>query len=441
MTVGDLARRAYRWIASRSPLAFLGAGWAVFVLGSYPGYLSVVSTLQLYTVRSGDYSDYAPVMTALWSALEYVVAGPFPMLALQSGLFLFGLYGILRKLLSPRAAAITASAVLLFPPVFAPMAVIWPDSLMAGALLAGTAALLDGRRGMQIAAAACFVTACSCHPEVVFALIPLLALVVPKSTWWKRIAITLGLVIAVAAAARGADETLTVVDNYEWRQNLMWPDVAGTLRRAKVKDDHKLDVAFAGVPLAADLPTVKQRLLAKKDALDAWALANGKDAIFAEVMDDDQAHNLARSWKHVITHYPGAYLVHRWSMTRAMLGLGSGTFAPVYDEFGDPGLLQPLHHRATESDWQHGMRYVVRTVAKTPLFRPWLYLVLAIVALVLARRILLLRTLALSGLIYQLTMAVFAPSPEYRFSHWLVTAATVALAALIASRIDRRGDG
>src|SRR5579862_9430353 len=115
---------------SRRTILF--AGWIAFVLGCYPGYLTTDSSLQLYTVRSGDFTDYSPMMTALWSALEYVTAGPFPMLALQSGLFLFGLDAILRKLLAPRAAAVTATCVLLFPPVFAVMAVIWPDALMAG---------------------------------------------------------------------------------------------------------------------------------------------------------------------------------------------------------------------------------------------------------------------------------------------------------------------
>src|SRR5260221_10905741 len=129
MTLGDRAQQVLRWLAARSPRQIVVAGWIVFVLGSYPGYMSKDSATQLFTVRSGDYTDYSPVMTALWGAFEYVFSGPFPMLLLQSGLFLFGLVAILRAVLSPRAAAVTASCVLLFPPVFSVMAVIWPDAL------------------------------------------------------------------------------------------------------------------------------------------------------------------------------------------------------------------------------------------------------------------------------------------------------------------------
>src|SRR5262245_50018507 len=114
MTIGDRVKQAARWVAARSPVTLLIAGWIVFFLGSYPGYMSFEPTMQLFDVRNGVYTDAnPPVMTAAWSLLEYVASGPFPMLALQSGLFLFGLAAILRTVLSPRAAAVTASLVLL----------------------------------------------------------------------------------------------------------------------------------------------------------------------------------------------------------------------------------------------------------------------------------------------------------------------------------------
>ena len=63
--VGDLAKRALQWLTERSPVTILLAGWIVFFLGSYPGYLSIDSVLQLYTVRTGDTTDHAPLMTTL----------------------------------------------------------------------------------------------------------------------------------------------------------------------------------------------------------------------------------------------------------------------------------------------------------------------------------------------------------------------------------------
>src|SRR3569832_1770177 len=118
-------------------------------------------------------------MSAVWGALEYVSAGPFPMLALQSGLLLFGLYALLRRVVVPRAAALTAVAIVMFPPVFTVMAVIWPDPFMAAMLIAGFAAVLESQRGWRIAGAVMIAIAVATRPEVVLALIPLALVAVP----------------------------------------------------------------------------------------------------------------------------------------------------------------------------------------------------------------------------------------------------------------------
>jgi hypothetical protein len=441
MTVGDRARQALRWLAERSPRQILFAGWIAFVLGCYPGYMSTDSALQLFTVRSGDYTDYSPVMTALWGALEYVSAGPFPMLVLQSGLFLFGLHAILRTVLSPRAAAVTAAGVLLFPPVFSVMAVIWPDPLMAGAMLGGFGAALDSRRGWKIVGGVLIAIALACRPEVIFAVIPFALVVVPKTVWWRRAAVAVGIVLGLGIGARVADWALTVNDTYLWEQQLMVADTVAILRRSKIKKVEAMEEAFAGLPLA-DRSTLKERVTASADALNWRPLSNGDKRIFELITTDDQAAALAADWRHAILKRPKSYVLHRWAMIRAMLGI-SGSAEPVYDSFGNFDLMAPLHHRATASDWERGMRIIVRGVAKTPLFRGWLYVVLAIAAIVLARRRRVLRALAISGLVYEITMFVFAPMPDFRYSHWLITATCAALAGLAVARkwAARDGDG
>jgi hypothetical protein len=428
----DRAKELARWSAARTPVTYLLAGWIVFVLGSYPGYLSTDAILQLYTVRSGDYSDYAPVMTAIWGALEYVISGPFPMLALQSGLFLFGLFAILRTVLAPRVAAVTAVLVLLFPPVFALMAVIWPEALLAGALLGAVgASLQDGWRWRAIAIVL-LVIACACRGEAVVAIIPLVLHAVPSMQWWRRAGITLAICLGVAGTARLADRLLTVTDTYVWEHGLQMMDTVGTLRRAKVQDEAKLRAALDGIPLA-DPPTLRERMIGNSDALSWRPLVHGEKRMFEAIDSDEEADAVSAAWWRVIASHPGAYLHHRWSMARAVLAI-RGKWRPVFDDLGSHDLLAPLHHRATTSDWQYGMQHVVRAVAATPLFRPWLYLVLAIAAIVLARKQPLLRALAISGLVFQVAVLFFATSTEYRHSHWMVTATCVALAAIAVSR-------
>ena len=96
--------------------------------------------------------------------------------------------------------------------------------------------------------------------------------------------------------------------------------------------------------------------------------------------------------------------------------------------------LGNVHHRALPSTWELGWRAVVDTTHDLQLFRPWLYLVLAIVVLVIGRRDQLIRVFAASGLAFEVAMMFFGSAPEYRFSHWLVTTACVVLVVLLAKR-------
>jgi hypothetical protein len=428
MTLGDRARTVVRWIAARTPRQILCIGWIVFALGSYPGFMTTDGVIQLYTVRSGDYTDYSPVMTAIWGAFEYVVSGPFPMLALQSGLFLFGLQALLARVLSPRAAALTATGVLMFPPVYAVMAVIWPDSLMAGALLAGFAAALDARRNWKIAGAVLIAIAIACRPELKLALIPLAIVVVPAQVWWRRAAIAVGLVLGLSIVAGLANWALVVEDTYS-EQQLQLMDLTGTMRRTKLKKVEVLDAAFAGLPIV-DHSEFKAQLLSATDVLNWWSLSHGDKRMFEVIATDEQAAALAHDWRAAITHHTKAYLTHRWAMTRAMLAI-KGT-PQIVDDFGNPDLMAPLHHRATSSDWQRGWKIIVRWTAT--IFRPWIWMVLVVVALVLVRRRPILRAVAISGLVYELVMFVAAPLSDYRYSHWLVASTCIALAAFAVSR-------
>ena len=417
-----------RWIAARTPRHILCIGWIVFTLGAYPGFMTSDGVLQLYTVRSGDYTDYSPVMTAIWGVFEYVVSGPFPMLALQSGLFLFGLQALLARVLSPRAGALAAGAVLMFPPVYAVMAVIWPESLMAGAVLAGLAAALDERRSWKIAGALLVAIAIACRPEIKLALIPLALLVVPAQVWWRRAAIAIGLVLGLSIVAGLTNYVLVVKDTHS-EQQLELVDLTGTMRRAKLKKIDVLEAAFAGLPIA-DHAQFKTQLSSSSDALNWVPLTHGEKRLFEIITTDDEAAALARDHRSVIAHHTKAYLTHRWAMTRALLAI-TGT-PQIVDDFGDPDLMAPLHHRATSSDWQRGWKIIVRWT--TPIFRPWIWLVLLVVAIILVRRKPILRALAISGLVHELVICFVAPGADFRYSHWLVVTACIALVARAMSR-------
>jgi len=80
------------------------------------------------------------------------------------------------------------------------------------------------------------------------------------------------------------------------------------------------------------------------------------------------------------------------------------------------------------------MRWFVRLFENTPVFWPSCYFLLAGIALVLAAGRPVLRALLASGLLFALTMCFFAPAPDYRYTHWLVTTTCVSIAALAVGR-------
>jgi hypothetical protein len=424
-------RTARAWLARRSPRWIVFAGWIAFGLCCYPGYLSYDSIEQLGEARNHTYSDaYAPVMTWLWSLCEYVVAGPAGMLALQSGLFLFGLRAVLARVLSPRAAALAACGVLLAPPVFSVMAVIWPESLMAGALLAAAACLLHERRGWRVAGVVALAVACGCRWELAPAALPIAALAFARIPRARRFGAALGLALGCTAAARLASCAIVDHPSYALEQRLELVDVAGTARRARLSGP-ALDAAFAGLAVT-DRAQLDAWIAQGRDVYDAFSLSHGDHRI-VEPLDAATAPAADAAWRAAATDHTGAYAVHRWELFVHLIGFAEH-WNPVFDDFGDRAHLALLHHRATPSDVERGARAVVHALAWTPLFKPWLYLALAIVALYVARRHAVLRALIASGIVLEVVQLVAASGAEYRASHWLVATVWIALVASACAR-------
>ncbi|HMG51837.1 MAG TPA: hypothetical protein VK601_00115, partial [Kofleriaceae bacterium] len=108
----------------------LGGGWLLALAYAFPGLMSPDSAMQLVQARGGDLIGdwHPPIMAEGWRLLDRLIAGPFGMLVVQTGAFVFGLDALLRRAMRPLAAASLSVAILLLPPVLAPMAVIWKDS-------------------------------------------------------------------------------------------------------------------------------------------------------------------------------------------------------------------------------------------------------------------------------------------------------------------------
>ena len=144
--------RVARWLRNLPPFTILAIGWFVFFMHAYPGLMTRDSFDQLRQARSGFYlDDHPPLMQAIVSITDRLVAGPTGVVILQSLLFLAGAYLLLRRAMSARVAAVIALAFLAFPPIVSVMVVMWEDPMMAGALLLATALLLSPRKRVRLA--------------------------------------------------------------------------------------------------------------------------------------------------------------------------------------------------------------------------------------------------------------------------------------------------
>ncbi len=393
------------------------------MLCSYPGYLSFDSIGQFGEVRSGVFSDaHAAVMSQLWSVAEYVIAGPASMLAIQGGLFVLGCYALVARVVVPRVAAVIAVALLLWPPILSPLSVVWPHSMMSAALAAAAGAFATRDRRWLAAGFAALVLAVSCRSQAAVAALPLVCLAI-SGPLVRKLAIAIGVTAGCLGVAWLVAAVSIDRDTYA-SQQLEAVDLIGTLRRAHA------DASILGELAAGDHSTLARRLSASSDAFDWFPLAHGDDRVVDPIETDDASDELHAAWLAAIRRYPAAYVAHRVAMTKRLLAIG-GRWQPIYDSFGDTAAL---HHRATPSDVELVMQWIVERVGRTVLFRPWLYVLLAAVALGLGWRVAELRALAASGLVLELMLAVTATSTEYRNSHWLVVSVTAVLATALARR-------
>ncbi|HEX5064023.1 MAG TPA: hypothetical protein VFV99_31805 [Kofleriaceae bacterium] len=423
-----------RWFRGLSPFAILLIGWLTFMLYAYPGFMSFESVDQLLQARASEISAaYPPLMTALWQVVDCVFAGPFGMLVIQTVCFLAGAYLLLKRFMPARPAAFCASLLLVVPPVAAVMAVIWSDSQMTGFLLLGTALVLSPRGSVKIGSLALFIAATAMRIDaaaLTFSLIVLLFAWTPTLRWYKRYPIALLVWVAVTLAAIVVNNALTTADenSHPWHDTIAPSDIAGTLRNAPPLSDAELQPILANTPL---LPT--------HDIQDA-----AQTELFYD-MPRTAAERAAigRAWKELIPTYPAAYLEYRLQLLIDRIRLHGDDIASTtyvwFTDVNDPDSAAKLGFSARPAGIQTVLRDGMRAAGSTELFRPYVYLLLALVLLPFCFRDRELLALGLSGLVGELALFFTATSLDYRYSIWLVVTA-IMVAMMLAKRNRTRRD-
>jgi len=402
----------------------------------------------LREARAGVYSDaHPPIINVIWRILEVVIAGPLGMLLLQSGLLLAGLYAIFRVTFEPRRAAWWATGVFVVPPVLTVMAVIWKDCSMAGLLAVGIASLLSRRRVVRLAGLAAICGATALRYNAFGATLPLVVLLFewrPGMRWLRRYALSTAAWLVTTFVAFGINAALTDKPMHYWHSSLAVYDIAGTLANVDGElPDAVLRADLAGTEILID-HEIHATLRAVYSPRDFFPILNDpKHTLWNlpingyEPAPRAQREAIERAWWHVIEAHPWAYVKHRLAVMGEVLDLRStrSLGAVTRREFRYPAYAAEL---GLATGWSSTQRTLTRTMQwisrHTPIFVPWVYVVLSLALLPLAWRQRDVLAILLSGLVMEASLLPLVHSRDYRYSHWLVITTLIGCIVLATRR-------
>lgn len=437
-----------KWLRNLSPTVILAIGWCVFFVHAYPGRMTRDSWDQLRQARTGVFlDDHPPLMQAIVWITDPIVAGPIGIVIAQSALFLVGAYWIFGRVMRARVAALSAVTLLLFPPVIAVMVVMWKDPMMAGALMFAVALLLSPRRELRLAGLGFVAIATGVRFN---ALAATFAIVVLLFEWkplpaLKRYGLALAVWVGVTLATFGINTLLTDRETHFFETTLV-DDIVGTLKFVDGElPDVELRETLAGTMLRFD-DDIHARLRAayRADTMLWYVLGDARvfDLPLADVdqLSPETRARISAAWKTIVLGNFGAYLRYRVDRFRVVIGLDDPAWDDhliVTHDYQDKATIWTFGVSTTTSRLQGTIDEGLEYLSHTWLFRPWLYLVLTLVLLVLARRDALVAALLLSGLGIELSLFFLAHSPDYRYSHWMICTTLVAGVLLFAGRLKK----
>jgi hypothetical protein len=250
--------------------------------------------------------------------------------------------------------------------------------------------------------------------------------------WWKRLGMIVGAAVLAAGALLGANRLLA---KHHVKLTPVFHDIVGVIAFADDMSDEELREVLRDVPLAVD-HDIQRRCRIVFAMRGAWRVAWGDDRIFNYPKTEEDWAALNRAWKQLVLEHPDAYLASHWDVYRLVLGVPDRPRAPVYNLYVEVDDVAPIiHHNAAPSRIQLYWAKVLYFLADdTPLYRPWIYMVVAFLLIALACRDRITLGLFASGLLYQLSFVPAFAEPDFRYSHWMITTTTIAAVILFVQR-------
>jgi len=412
----------------------LGASLALF----WPGYVAFDSLAQHAQAVSGRYDDWhPPIMARLWSL--FADHGPGAMLAFQLGAYWLGL-GLLAAALATRGRGVAACTILaigVWPPLLGWQAAVLKDMQMSGALLAAVGVVgwwrLRGRPlpwPALVLAALLFGYALLVRANAPFAVMPLIAMLLPRPRGLARLAVAFGGIVAALALAPLLNHGLMQAQRSGVERTQATYDLAGIGVRS---GDPAVGLS------AATLAAMRAKGCVRPYFWDPLGEPRRCEALVASLHAAAPGTLYVRLAGMILRH-PFAYAQHRLAHLNSTERLWVpahwiGAAPPQASEpntrgFGEPG--------AAARRWQRLAAWLI----ETPLGWPIVWLVGAIAGLLCATRAQaadrLAAALFTSALAIEASFAVISIASDLRYHLWTLAATAVGW-ALIGPRRWPRG--
>jgi len=426
--------------AHRLPWLLAAAGFAFDIAAFWPGQMSFDSAYAWWQARNGTTLGIVPpVFVLVWRACDALVSGPALIFALHLALFWSGLALFVRAFrFTPVRAAATLFVVAFAPVPWLLRGHVWTDVGLFSALACASGLLATaqagGRRIWLLPALPLLLYAAALRHNALPAVLPFavwfawLAARTGDEPFWRRVILpSLGVVALAVLFAQGLNATV--------RERVpAWPMLAQYDLAALSIDTRQILLPPFMVGPGLDVPDLAQAFRPWSNLPMLVNTRHGMHAPFETFSDADLAV-LRRTWLASIAQHPGAWLAHRWRLTRALFGTHQADWPRELLYVDDEAAYRdnpPIARNATAL--HASLMSAAATIAATTWLAPWPYLLIGLVGLPAAWRrrrsaagAVALVLLASAGL-YALSLTLLAVSAELRYLGWPCVASLLAAA-------------
>ncbi|AGC41765.1 hypothetical protein MYSTI_00413 [Myxococcus stipitatus DSM 14675] len=418
---------------SRRRLARIGMLlWMVLLYAAVqPGLMSGDSIDQYGQGLAGSYSDIHPPLGSWLIGLSgRLVGSPWLILVLQLAMLSGGMAVLIRSTdaRAGRRGLVVFGAFLLIPTVWSLAVVLWKDVMVAALLLCAVVAL-KSRRPFVALLLLCAGVAYR-HNALVAAVplaIPVVAQLAPAPRWrfparvLVFICVVPGLVITPLVVSRALHAQKA------WAAGqLFLYDLAGVYVAHPESFPGSILEGETSVPELTKLYNISH----------VWPLLGGMEGARPISFGSLETRRAAfvDEWKRIVRQHPKAWMKHRVTVFRRMLGADPH---PVWNAFHqqidpNPWQLKP----PTDGFLFQSMLRIENALSSSFFFRGWVWLLgllgVSLVALRRVKRHSLAFFTGMSGLAYASAYLVIGIGSDFRFIYWSVIALFATLALLVS---------